>query len=116
MEHCQCAPQSLQQARHLTRSWNSPHLLKFPDHYTSTNFVNLNTTHLLSYMEDLGKVGQDSSHQIQPQDEFNSEIVTTPRGIRAVSSFDDDYAYRGAPFSNYCLYETLGINWQADWS
>ena len=26
------------------------HLLKFPDHYTDTNFINIHTTHLLRYM------------------------------------------------------------------
>jgi hypothetical protein len=78
------------------------HLLKFPDHYTDATFVNIHTTHLLRYMQDLTQ--RQCTQKEVDEDGFNSEIIVTDRGFHTISLFDD-YAYRGNVLHNYCLYD-----------
>src|SRR5208282_4841991 len=55
------------------------HLLKFPDHYTDGDFVNIHTTHILRHMQILAQ------HQLieddANEDYFNSEIIVNDRGF-----------------------------------
>ena len=76
------------------------HLLKFPDHYTDATFVNIHTTHLLTYMKNLAQ--QQCIQDNADEDGFNTEIIVTERGFRTVSPFDD-YAYRSDALRDYCL-------------
>jgi len=80
------------------------HLLKFPDHYTDANFVNIHTNHLLRHMQLLVQLQDSNRDKSDEEDEFSSEIIATKRGYTTVSLFDD-YAYRGESLTNYCLYD-----------
>jgi hypothetical protein len=96
------------------------HLCEFPDHYTSATFININTKTLLYYMnrqqqclppttETLSHESsitrtETSSLQIDPSDIFDSEILSTRKGYRLMSPFDD-YIYRGRHLSHICLYD-----------
>ena len=80
------------------------HLLKFPDHYTDANFINIHTNHLLRHMQLLVQLQDSNDDKSDEEDEFSSEIIATKRGYTTVSLFDD-YAYRGESLANYCLYD-----------
>ena len=96
------------------------HLCGFPDHYTSATFVNINTKTLLYYVKrrhkqciasmdiDQTKNGDTRNTNSEKSEVFDSQILSTRRGFRLLSPFDD-YICRGEHLSQICLYDYFSL-------
>jgi hypothetical protein len=66
-------------------------------------FGNLHTTHLLACMKRLA--GQQQIFENVGNDEPDSDIIINDRGEFSLVPLFDDYANRGEPLSEHCLYD-----------
>ena len=78
------------------------HLLGFPDHYTDKKFQHIHTTHLLQYFKSRSR--KDPPCDNSATLDNDSRIIVDGQRF-SITSYIDDYAYRGESLSNYCLYD-----------
>lgn len=99
------------------------HLLEFPDYYSSSDFVNVNTTQLRAYFKQHsaitsanGRAGILSSDlavneiAVDGGEDATIEAEIIPAGTHyKLLHVFDDYKYRGPDFAAYTLYEYVSL-------